>query len=88
MKITLAASAMLAMSFTLGCSDDKEEEDKYCVITMSLMDVIVTQCYELDAQFTANSCKEVEKNGGSMITSKTTSSKPKDTECPKYSTAE
>jgi hypothetical protein len=80
MKITLAASAMLAMSFTLGCSDDKDD-DKYCVVTTTIATVSSVQCYELDSKFNADACKAIGKNGGGMITSKTTSSKPNDTEC-------
>jgi len=82
MKITLAASVMLAMSFTLGCSNDKDD-DKYCVLTTTIATVTTVQCYELDSKFNSDACKAIGTNGGGIITTKTTSSKPKDTECVK-----
>jgi len=76
MKVTLAASAMLAMSLTLGCSSDNDD-DKYCVTSMS--GVAIT-CVELDSKFTAKECKATAVSG---VSSKTTSSAPKGVTCVK-----
>ena len=82
MKITLAASAMLAISFTLGCSNDKDD-DSYCVLTYSgAASELGSICYELDKTYTAEICKASTVKG--YLEAKTTSSKPKDIECVKF----
>ena len=47
-KITLVAIATLAMSFTIGCSNNKDEE-KWCVVETSGTDILnpIKTCYQI-----------------------------------------
>jgi len=82
MKITLAASAMLAMSLTIGCSDDKDD-DKYCVVTYegATGSLLGPLCYELGKSFDEKACKAY--NIAGVTSAKTTSSAPKGVTCTK-----
>jgi len=80
MKITLAASAMLAMSLTIGCSDDKES-DKYCIVTYAIGEVEPV-CYNLDKSFNEKACKAMNVEG--LYTAKTASKAPDGVKCTDY----
>ncbi len=83
MKIALTASALLAMSFTIGCSDDDPPPpDKYCVTKAA---GVALTCTELDESFTAEQCKALAIDvGGATITAETTPDKPDRIECEKF----
>jgi hypothetical protein len=53
MKIALAASTILAISFTFGCSNNKDEE-KWCVIESKEDGVNVKLCYNIGPTYIKN----------------------------------
>jgi len=52
MKITLAATAMFAISFTLGCSVNKSDGEKWCVIEVSGSGANMKNCFKIGPKAT------------------------------------
>jgi hypothetical protein len=63
-KITLAASVFLAMSLTIGCSDDDDDDAKedhcgYTVPAIPGASEAYTACFKLDENLSASECTEM-----------------------------
>ncbi len=87
MKIAFAASVMLAISFTLGCSNDKDEKEKWCIVEIGTdvvsVEVKTTKCYKIGPTMYKNEllCKAA---GEAPNTTSKVADPPEEKECDTY----